>query len=504
MSNETEILSAAGIQARIRQSIGGLLTGKSLKAKALRGGAWLGSSSLAEQAARFVRNLILVRLLAPSAFGTVAIVLSTGLVLQAFTEVGVREALVQNRRGAENEFVNAAWWMAFIRSLLVWTTLSLAAPLVARFYGNPELTPLLRIAVLGLVLEGAMSARAYVAIKDMKFSRWALISNGGGILGVVLTVVLSFVIRDVWALVIGTVSESAARCVLSYAVCPWLPSLHVDRKSLKDLFEYSKGVFGVPLLSLIFLRTDVFVLGKLLSAARLGLYTMGIAAGQVPVVFVSNLLYQISLSTLSQIQEDKARTNRVIIRITSLVAAVGAPALAFAYFCAGPVLTIIYGRPYAVTAGPLFVALCAALISLANTQITGVFYAWGMPGLHRRCVAAMAITMIVLVYPFSMWLGPLGAQLASLISITVGFGLQLERIHHVTGLGLSEYAISIARSAVPSAAVVVVCLAARLLSWPTNPLRSIAIGAVGCLVAYALVCIMLLRQQAPAEVPSCG
>ena len=349
-----------------------------------------------------------------------------------------------------------------------------------------------------------MSARAYVAIKEMKFSRWALISNGGAILGVALTIILSFFIRDVWALVIGTASESAARFVLSYVICPWFPSLHVDRKSLKDLIEYSKGVFGIPLLTLIFTRTDVFVLGKLLSAARLGLYTMGIAAGQIPILFISNLLYQISLSALSEIQEDKARTNRVIIRVTSLVAALGAPALAFAYFCGGSALTIIYGRPYAVTAGPLFLALCAALINLANSQISGVFYATGVPSLHRRSVAAVAVLMIVLVYPLSAWLGPLGAQIASLISITIGFGLQLERIHHITGLVISEYVTAIARSAVPAACVVVVCLAARLLTWWTNPLPNIASGAVGCLIAYSVVCIILLRQRRLAQLPSQG
>lgn len=495
MTGEPEVLSAAGLPARIKQALGTLFSGKSLKAKAFRGGAWLGSASVAEQAARFVRNLILVRLLAPAAFGTVAIVMSTGLVLQAFTEVGVREALVQNPGGAEPKFVNATWWMMFGRALFLCSTLFLMAPWVASFYRNPELTPLLRVAVSGLLLEGAMSARAYVAIKDMKFSRWALISNGGGILGIVITLGLSIFIRDVWALVVGITSESAARCILSYVICPWLPSLRVDKESLRKLFNYSKGVLGLPFLTLIFMRTDVFVLGKLLSPAQLGLYTMGIAIAQVPIIFVSNLLYQVSLAALSQIQQDKARTNRVVLKVTSMVGTLGMPALAFVYFCGGSMLTLAYGYPYAVSARPLFLAACAGLISLANTQITGVFYAAGVPGLHRRCVAAMAVLVLILMYPLSKWLGPVGAQFAVLISIGAGFSLQLTRMRYFTGLRISEYGRILARGAGLSASVVIVCLAGRFVVLPTRPLLNIGVGAAGCLLAYALGCTMLFKQQ---------
>jgi O-antigen/teichoic acid export membrane protein len=497
LSGESEGLNAGGVLVRTKESLIGLFAGKSLKAKAIRGGAWLGSGSVAEQGARFVRNLILVRLLVPAAFGTAAIVMSAGLVLQSFTEVGAREALVQNPRGAEPRFINAAWWMVFVRSLFVCCSLFLAAPWVARFYGNPQLASLLRVAVSGLILEGAMSARSYIAIKDMRFSRWAAILHGGGIVGIVITIALGFFFRNVWALVIGIACESAARCVLSYVICPWMPSLRVDGEALRELFQYSKGVFGLPLLILIFMRTDVFVLGKLIPAAQLGLYTMGIAIAQVPALFISNLLCQISLPTLSQIQEDKLRTNRIILKVTSLIAALGMPALAFAYFCGGPLLTLIYGRPYAVSAGPLFLASGAALLSLANSQITGVFYATGAPGLHRRCMAVMAVVMIVLIYPLSKWLGPVGAQLASLSSIGIGFALQLWQINRFTGLRIFEYAKVIAQSAVPSVSVVIVCLVGRLLPLSVSPLPSIGFGAVGCLLAYALGCVMLLRRQEP-------
>lgn len=494
LKNAGRMAKASEAWGRIKLPVGAFLIGKGLKARIVRGGAWLGVGSVSEQSFRFVRNMILARLLAPSAFGTMAIVMSTASLLQAFSEIGVRESLIQNPSGSEPEYVNAAWWMAVCRALSIYSVLFVAAPWVAVFYGNPGLTALLRVAIISLVLEGAMSAKAYVVIREMKFSRWAAISHGGGILGVITTIVLGFFIRDVWALVIGICAEAVARFALSYLVCPFLPSIKLDRIALRSLFKFSKGLFGLALLSLIFMRADIFVLGRLISASALGYYALGVSVAQVPTIFVIGLLGQIFMPALSQVQEDKARTRRIVLRVTEAVVLLGTPAVVFAYFCGTPLLTLIYGRPYAVAAGPLVLASCGALLSLVNVQITLAFYAAGTPALHRRCVAAMAIVMIILVYPLAKWLGPMGAQLASLISVTVGLSLQLDRARHLIGLRMSEYGNILIHGAMVSAIVLVVCFAARSLATMAAPLLSVAFGIFGCLIAYGFAGLMLIRK----------
>jgi len=499
MTTSLEDAVMPSLAGRFRIASTAILKGQTLKAKAFRGGAWLGTGSVAEQGSRFVRNMILVRLLAPSAFGTMAIVMSTGAILQAFTEIGIREAVIQNSRGGEPSYVNAAWWMAFLRALSAYLCVLMVAPWVAGFYGNPQLSSFLRVAVSGLLLEGAMSARSYVALKEMKFSRWAMIMHGGGILGVLITVVLSFFLRDVWALVIGTASESAVRCVLSYVICPFIPSLNFDKESFRELLQYSKGLFGLPLMSLIYMRMDVFVLGKLIPAAQLGVYSMGIALAQVPSGFLLNLLYQIFVPAFSQIREDKSRTNRVIVQVSSVIVLFGMPALCFVYFCGGPLLTVVYGQSYAASAAPLFVASAAVLIGMVNAQITGVFYALGTPGLHRRCIAVMAIVMVILIYPLSKWMGPLGAQVANLIAVSIGFAIQAERIHRITAFRIAEYWKMFARGCGLSVGVVMVWVISRLAVLPSRPLSSIGFGVLGCVLAYSVGCVMLLRQTRPLQ-----
>jgi len=79
--------------------IGDDLWGDALRAKAMRGGAWLGMGSVAEQALRFARNMLLARILAPGAFGTMAIVLSSASLVDVLTDVGMTAGIIQSPRG---------------------------------------------------------------------------------------------------------------------------------------------------------------------------------------------------------------------------------------------------------------------------------------------------------------------------------------------------------------------------------------------------------------------
>jgi len=482
-------------RARFIALAGNALSGDSLKSSVFRGGAWLGTGMFAEQAARFGRNMLLARLLAPAAFGTMAIALSATSIIQTMADLGVRDAVIQNPRGAEAEYVNASWWISMGRALLLAVALCLLSPWIANFYGNPELGPLFRVCALGLLLSGSTSPGLSVAIKQMKFRKVAIVTHGGGLCGVVFTVCLSFYIRDVWALAIGYAGESAACSILSFVLCPFRPRLKWCGAAARDLTSFSKRMIGLSLLNLIFARTDIFVLGKLRTAAELGLYTMAVNLVQTPTSFAMNLLGRTILPALSHVQDNVARMNRVLLTVMSLLMAVGIPALVFVLFCGRPLLTLVYGHRYSTAAGPFVVATAVALVNLLNGQITSVFSAIGRPNLHRWCVAIMAGVMLFLIYPMIAHFGVVGGQLAALVAVVVGFLFQAMRVHEITGLDLSQHRGVLIRAIAVSVCVPAACLGLRWLSVSRQPLGSVVIGASGCLVAYSITAFLLVRQR---------
>ena len=305
------------IKKLITSSLENLRTGNSLKARAARGSVWLGAGSGADQALRLVRNMLLTRLLAPEVFGWMAIVLAVNTFFESFTEVGIDSAIVQSPRSENRAYLNGAFWISLVRASVLYALIFVGAPWVSQFYHEASLAALMRVAFLGTLFRGAMSPKIYVAHKKMDFKRLVIINQGSGVCGIATTVLLAFAMRDVWALVIGFTVEAAVRCILSYLVCPFRPGFALEKESMRELYNFSRGVVGLPILAFISMRADIFVIGKLCSAADLGIYSMVAALGQIPFSLVGTLLGQIANPAFSEIQRDSVRLNKALLKVTA-------------------------------------------------------------------------------------------------------------------------------------------------------------------------------------------
>lgn len=472
--------------------------GESLRAKAARGGMWLGSGSFVEQVARFSRNMLLARLLAPSAFGAMAIVMSSASLVSALSDVGVMPAIIHNPRGGDRSYLNAAWWVGTARALFMYVLVFVSAPWIAHFYGNGELTALTRVCLLSMLFDGLLSPRAKLAHKDMKFSRWALITNGGGICGVILTVLLSFVLKDVWALAIGYCSESVFRCLFSYIVYPGLPEMGWDKEALREILKYSKGMVGLSFLNLVFARTDIFVLGKFVTPAELGIYALAVNLVQTPSMFLITVLSQTTLPPLSQVQSDTMRMNRILLEVTKWVIFLGLPIVATVWICGPSLLSIFYGHRYSIEAASmaLLLATVVAFLNTLNSLITNVFFAAGKPALHRRAVAASAIVMVLAIYPAFKFVGLAGGQLAAVAAISASFALQVLRMRKVTDLNLWKYGRAFGPALLVSAGILLAGIILRQLGAFTNPAANIILASVICFGAYLAYLPSFMKTRA--------
>lgn len=489
----------ANICSRLNVAVNRVLVGESLRSKVARGGAWLGSGSFVEQVSRFARNMLLTRLLAPSAFGAMAIVLSSSSLVGSLSDVGLWPAVIRNPRGGEDAYLNAAWWLGMGRAICIYAVIFATAPWVSRFYGIDDLSELLRVALLSIVFDGMISPRSKLAQKEMKFGRWALISNGGGICGVILTIVLSLVLRDVRALAIGYCSENAFRCLFSYILFPGLPSLEWDRFAIRDLLKFSRGMFGLSFLNLIFARTDIFVLGKLYSPEALGIYTMAVYLVQTPSSFLINMLGTTLLPAFSHVRTETERGNRILSEVTSWIILLGLPAVVMIWQCGSSLLTVTYGVRYATAAGVLAVAATVTLLNTLNSLVTSLFYAAGRPALHRRAVAASAVIMLIAIYPACKHLGLVGGQAAALLAISVSYLLQVLRARGIAGLSILRYGKALVPATVMSAGVLITILVARALGLATKPLANIAVAAAACIIAYVLCILVFARIKGLAQ-----
>jgi len=463
--------------SRMTPSKSSAVTGGFVK-RLSRYGALLGTASAAEQALRFVRNMILARLIAPEAFGIVAIVLSVCALFQVLTGLGVKEAVIQHPRGGERTYLNGAWWLALARGALVYLIAFVTAPWFATFYGVPELNLLLRIAFIHVLAQGAMSAGVFTAIKEMRYWRWVIVQQGGGVVGIIVAIVLAVRIDGPWALVIGYATEAVARCIFSYLVCPFRPGLQFEHEHLRALWRFARGMFGLPILYLVFSEGSVFAMGKLCTKHELGLFAVSLTLARVPSMF-ANQMVDLLMPAFSQMQGNVERVTQGLLKVTTPIAVIAFPVFFFTLLFGRGILTVVYGLPYADAADALVILLANEIMVTCGIPLAGVYMAMGRPTLLRRFSLIRAILMIVLLYPAIIWLGLVGAALVPLISMSVAYVFQLLRMHTLIGLDLRAYIRVFVRGSVLASPAVVlwIVVATNLRSHSPGTVIGVAGGA---------------------------
>lgn len=456
---------------------------ESMIARCFKGGAILAMGTLVERGARFARNMLLARLIAPDQFGIMAIVLTANGLFEALTEVGVRQAIIQDKRGDSPEFLNIAFWFNAVRGLILFAAAMAIAPGIASFYDEPALVPLLRVAFSTMILNGFTSPKVFALQKNFKFGQSVWVTQGSGLLGTIFTLVLSLYVRDVWALVFGTVFEAAARFVLSFLLCPIRPSFRFDKESSRALFGFTKGMAGLPMLAFFVMQADVFVLGKVVSKEVLGKYSLALNLANFPVMIFSRVVQPMIVPVFSSIQDDQEKLRNTFVVILRSIWLFGLPMATYLAFFSDPILTIVYGARYASMA-PAFSALSFYIVVYMSSMISfSVYIAIARPTIHRSFTILRAALIALSMYPAARFFGPAGAAGALLSCLSLATILQSFNLRNVIGLPPPRF-FGTLRSGLALSAATAVPYAAINLFTGSVALRTI-LGGIVLLAVWA-------------------
>ena len=132
---------------------------------------WRFLERIGSQGVSFIVSVVLARLLAPEAYGTIALITVFTTLLQVFVNSGMGTALVQKKDADDLDF-STVFYFNVVMCLVLYGLLFLAAPLIAAFYELPELTLLVRVLGLTLVISGVNNIQNSYVSKTMQFKRF--------------------------------------------------------------------------------------------------------------------------------------------------------------------------------------------------------------------------------------------------------------------------------------------------------------------------------------------
>jgi O-antigen/teichoic acid export membrane protein len=127
----------------------------SFKLSATRGVKWTSVSQFGRQGMQFVTTAILAHLLSPADFGLLGMATVVTGFVALFKDLGTSAAIIHKKDISEN-LLSSIFWINVAFGFLAMVVLFFLSPLIAAFYKEPRVEPLLKALSLSFFASGSL------------------------------------------------------------------------------------------------------------------------------------------------------------------------------------------------------------------------------------------------------------------------------------------------------------------------------------------------------------
>ena len=402
-----------------------------------RGGSILLSAQALRVLGQMGTMVVLARLLPPQAFGLLAMVAAIGAVLDLIKEFGLSSATIQKADITQAQ-VSALFWINAAIGAAMGMGLFLAAPLLAQFYGQPELVAVTRWMALGFVASGLTVQHWALLRRQMRFKSVAVLETGGDFASFAAGIGMALGGAGYWALVAQRLVPPVVLVAGSWLVCRWRPALPARTGGIRSLLGYGASVTCGGL-ALAFSRSvDQVLIGWLWGPATLGIYERVTRLLMMPVNTINAPIYSAAMPALSRLSDQPERYRALCTQVVQKLGLLTMPAFALAAVTADWVVEILFGPSWR-PAVPLVTLFSLAATGLPVLQAVGLLYMtharmaemlranlidsgicvaailaglrWGVVGV----AASLALAVLSIRLPVAFWLSTRGGPVRAVM-----------------------------------------------------------------------------------------
>ena len=293
----------------------------------------------------FVVQIILARLLAPEAFGVMAILLVFTTIIDAIAQSGLGLALIQKQEVDDSSY-STAFWLSLCMAIVLYAILFLCAPLVSIIYQMDDMTPLLRVLGITVLFNSFNSIQRAYLQREIYFKRLFKANSLGYLLAGAFGVCLAFMGFGIWALVGQAVAQSLCLCLMLLIFVPWKPSASFDRSQAKELFGFGWKMCATTMINTLHDGISELIIGKACDAASLGYYSQGRKYPKMVIGIITNALSNVFLPVFSRMKGEMSVLWRSVESVLSVGTFIIAPFSALLCVIAEPIVLILLGEKW--------------------------------------------------------------------------------------------------------------------------------------------------------------
>jgi O-antigen/teichoic acid export membrane protein len=345
-----------------------------LQARVLRASGWMVIQHGASLSLRLASTLLMTRLLAPEAFGMMAVVhaLMTGLWL--ISDLGLSQSIIVHERGNEEKFLNTAWTVQIIRGLIIWFASAACAWAIwflaqvgwlkaGTAYADPQMPYIVVVFMFSVAIGGFESTKIQQARRNLQVAPIVVIDLATQLVALGIMLALASTFHSVWALAVGGLLPAIMRVGGSHWLLPGQKNrIAWEQDAWLDIVKFGKWIFLSSAIGFMVTSGDRMILGTMVDTTVLGVYSIAATLLTMAQMMFNAVVGSVIFPALSEVARSRPHDTRQSYTRFQFQVDVALFSLAgFLYMSGSGIVQILYDDRYS-EAGFMLSILAVGLI----------------------------------------------------------------------------------------------------------------------------------------------
>lgn len=391
---------------------------QNLKKQAIIGVKWTSLSIGIRSVLQLIQLVVLARFLSADDFGLVAIVMVVIGFSQLFMDMGISNAII-HKQEITNIQLSSLYWLNIFSGIGLTVIVFLISPIIARFYNNEGVIPLLQLLSFSFVINAVGNQYRVLLRKELKFNILAKIEVIADVGAFICAIILAIEGFGAYSLVFAT---------LTTAIISNLMLVFIGFKTHKPQFTYQHheiisflnfGLYQMGQTSIVYFNNkfDVILIGKLLGTEALGIYSLIKQLVMRPSQVINPVITGVTFPIMAKVQNDLPQLKSIYLKIINYLSSINFPIYILMVVLASLLVTLLLGEKW-INAIELFQMLSVyALVRSTTSPAGSLLLSRGRADIGFWWSIGEFMLMPLIIYIFSHW-GLLG----------IAFGLFLFQI----------------------------------------------------------------------------
>jgi O-antigen/teichoic acid export membrane protein len=393
---------------------------------------WSLTNIIGIQLLAVITNVILARILYPEIFGILGMAtVFTGFIL-VFQEAGLSSFLIYKDK-LDKGMISTSFWMNVMISLVLGGITYSMAAFISTIYHIVELKEIIHYISFGLIFASfGITSRALLT-KGRRFKALTIIDVIAEVATSITSITLAVNNFDLLAitsrLLIKPCLQSTILIVMNKSNLFGRPSW----SSVKEIIPYSSKFLGSQIFIYLNNSIDLFLIGKLLGARNLGMYTVSYQWSVLARMYISGSINKVVFPEISRKKDDKAEIRRIYLQVLNKLSFFTFPICIGLFIIAPEFIVIVYGEVWRDAIPVLQILLLAGMITSIGTIGGSVFNGVGKPHIEMRLNFISIFFLAAVIYICSFY-GLIAISIGILVRVIIFDFIKMSLVNKVIGL----------------------------------------------------------------------